>query len=409
MNNSIDKPTSICDIAIVGGGFAGLSLALALKHITRGRLSVIVVNKAIARDDVRASAIAAGARKLLEKIKAWPADLAQPILSMRITDSALDDGVRPPLLNFANDAVEGKPFAHMIENKHLLAILNAAFSKSEIRLIEASVEKTFIEKQQRVLALDDGAQIRAKLVCACDGARSKLREQIKTQMIGRDYAQAAIVTLIAHDELHHGEAIEHFLPAGPFASLPLLDDEQGRHRSSIVWTESKETAAYLLKLPEAEFIEALTERMGHSFGKLSLIGPVQSHPLSIKLARRFIAERLALVGDAAHIIHPIAGQGLNLGFRDVAALAEVVGEALSLGQDIGDAGVLENYQRWRRFDTLSMGIATDGLNALFSNNSILLRAFRSFGLSIVERTAPLKNFFISSAAGSLGDVPRLMR
>jgi 2-octaprenyl-6-methoxyphenol hydroxylase len=409
MTNRIDAPTSIYDVAIVGGGFAGLTLALALRHVGRDRLFIIVIDKAARRDDVRASAIAASARRLLQKIDAWPGEYAQPIRSMRITDSALDDGVRPSLLNFAGDSGDIEPFAHMVENRHLLAALNEAFAKSGIGLINASVTKTSIDRQRRRLDLDDGNTVQAKLVCACDGARSKLREEIRTQMIGRDYNQAAIVTTIFHEEPHLGEAIEHFLPAGPFAALPLLDNEQGRHRSSIVWTESKKDVTALVALPENEFIVALTERLGHSLGKLSLAGPVQSHPLSVKLAPRFIGERLALVGDAAHIIHPIAGQGLNLGFRDVAALTEVVVDAYALGQDIGAMSMLEHYQQWRRFDTLMMGIATDGLNALFSNESIILRGLRSLGLSIVNRTVPLKDFFISSAAGTLGDVPKLMR
>jgi 2-octaprenyl-6-methoxyphenol hydroxylase len=409
MTNRVEEQASIYDIAIVGGGFAGLTLALALRHLSKGRLSLIVVDKSFKRDDVRASAIAAGARRILEKIHAWQPEFAQPIHSMRITDSGLDDGVRPSLLNFAGDVEPDEPFAHMIENKHLLAALSETFSKSGIKLINAGVVKSAVDKLHRSLILDNGTIIQTKLVAACDGARSKLREEIKTQMIGRDYDQAAIVTTIAHEEPHRGEAIEHFLPAGPFAALPLLDDEQGRHRSSIVWTESKKDATALMALPEDEFIVALTERLGHSLGKLSLAGPVQSHSLSIKLARRFVAERLALVGDAAHIIHPIAGQGLNLGFRDIAALAEVIVDALQLGQDIGSVAVLGRYQQWRRFDTLMMGLSTDGLNTLFSNESILLRGLRSLGLSIVDRTVPLKDFFISSAAGTLGDVPKLMR
>ncbi len=403
---------AVYDIAIVGGGFAGLTLALALKQESRNRLSLIVIDKKRkgqqkGQQDVRASAIAAGARRLLRKLDAWPEEkYTQAIHSMRITDSALHDGVRPSLLNFAG---EGEPFAHMVENRHLLASLMLKFSASGIELVDAGVQASDADAYLRTLHLDNGTTIRTRLVAACDGARSKLREEVKAQMIGRDYDQAAIVTTVAHEDPHHGEAIEHFLPAGPFASLPLPDDEQGRHRSSIVWVESKKDAARFSVLPEKEFVAALAERFGYCFGKLLLAGAVQTHSLSVKLARRFIAGRLALVGDAAHIIHPIAGQGLNLGFRDVAALSEVIVDARSLGLDIGDVETLSRYQHWRRFDTLGMAVATDGLNALFSNNSILLRGLRSLGLSLVDRAAPLKDFFIANAAGTLGDVPRLMR
>jgi 2-octaprenyl-6-methoxyphenol hydroxylase len=397
------------DVVIVGGGFAGLTLGLALRHLSRSRLSLALVDKKKQKQDTRALAIAAGARRILEKIDAWPAEFAQPIHSMRITDSGLHDGVRPSLLNFAGEVEANEPFAHMIESHHLQNSLASAFLKSGIATIDASVCKTFIEGQERFLSLDNGSILRTRLVAACDGARSKLREEIKTQLIGRNYDQAAIVTTIAHEDPHHGEAIEHFLPAGPFAALPLIKDEQGRHRSSIVWTENKKSAAQLTALSEEAFLAELTERLGHCWGTLSLAGPIQSFPLSIKLARRFVAERLALVGDAAHIIHPIAGQGLNFGFRDIAALSEVLVDALQLGCDIGAGDILARYQRWRRFDTLMMGIATDSLNTLFSNESIVLRGLRSLGLSIVDRTPPLKDFFIASAAGALGDVPKLMR
>lgn len=407
----VDKP-EIYDVAIVGGGFAGLTLALALQHLARGRLKLILIDKARVApgSDLRASAIASAAKRLLQTINAWPDEKdTQAILSMRITDSGLDDGVRPSLLSFANDSSETDPFAYMVENRILSEKLEEVFSKSGIERRSAYVTETSCDANCRALQLDDGARIEARLVAACDGARSKLREAVKIKMTGRDYAQMALVTTIAHTEPHLGEAIEHFLPAGPFAALPLVDDAQGRHRSSIVWTESKKDAARFLSSAPEEIEGALTERLGYCWGKITLLDRLQGFPLSIKLARQFTGERLALVGDAAHIIHPIAGQGLNLGFRDCAALAEVAVDTLQLGFDIGSPETLARYQRWRRFDTMMMGLATDGLNTLFSNDSMLLRAARSFGLGIVERAPKLKHFFISSAAGTLGDVPRLMR
>lgn len=401
----------IYDIVIVGGGFAGLSLALSLHHLSRGALRLLLVDKKRATaQDLRASAIAAAARRLLQKISAWPDErVTQPIHSMRITDSGLQDGVRPSLLNFAGETKFNEPFAHMVENNQLMNALEKAFAASGINRMNALVERSLCEGNYRHLYLNNGQRLLARLVAACDGARSKLRDEVKVQLIGRDYDQAALVTTISHEEPHLGEAIEHFLPAGPFATLPLVDDQAGLHRSSVVWTESKAEAMRLTGLRREQLTAELTERLGHSFGKVTLLDTVQAFPLSIKLARRFTAERLALVGDAAHVIHPIAGQGLNLGFRDVAALSEVVVDSLQLGFDIGAGEMLSRYQRWRRFDTLMMGIATDGLNMLFSNESILLRGLRSLGLGVVERSEPLKDFFISSAAGTLGDVPRLMR
>ncbi|MES2905956.1 MAG: FAD-dependent monooxygenase [Pseudomonadota bacterium] len=400
------------DIAIVGGGFAGTALALALHSLSKCQLSLVLIDKK--RDaqnaDLRASAIAAGARRLLQKIEAWPNEnLAQPVQSMRITDSALKDGVRPTLLNFISTADGDGTFAHMIENRYLMATLTNALQNSGITQMNAAVAKTEINGQSRVLHLENGETVSARLAAACDGAHSKLREAANIKMIGRDYDQAALVTTITHEEPHHGEAIEHFLEAGPFASLPLTDDTQGRHRSSLVWTERKPDAARLLQSSSDELNAEIAARLGYHWDKIEIIDKVQSFPLSIRLAKQFTAERLALVGDAAHVIHPIAGQGLNLGFRDAAALAEVIVDALRLGQDFGTADILARYQQWRRFDTLMMGAATDGLNALFSKQSILLRGLRSLGLSIVDRTAPLKDFFMQSAAGDLGDVPRLMR
>ncbi len=402
----------VYDVAIVGGGFAGLTLALALHHLGRGRLSLVLIDQKREGplNDLRASAIAAGARRLLQKINAWPDESSvQPITAMRITDSALADGVRPSLLQFIDDKEATEPFAHMVENRLLHSALEAQFAQSGIVRVEASVTSTQNTPQHRQLSLNDGGKINARLVAACDGGRSHLRDQVKIKLIGRDYDQAALVTTIAHQEPHRGEAIEHFLEAGPFAALPLIDDASGQHRSSIVWTERKKDAAALQKLSPEQLRAALFERIGGVWGNITLLDNVQSFPLSIKLARGFVADRLALVGDAAHVIHPIAGQGLNLGFRDVAALAEVVIDGLQLGSDIGAPDILARYQRWRRFDTMMMGLATDSLNSMFSKKSVILRGLRSIGLGLVEQSPRLKNFFISSAAGTLGDVPRLMR
>ena len=209
---------------------------------------------------------------------------------------------------------------------------------------------------------------------------------------------------MAHEREHHGRAEEHFLPAGPFAILPL----NGR-RSSIVWTEQAREAERIVALPDDEFHAELERRFGLHLGEIAAAGPRRAYPLGLSVARSFIAERLALVGDAAHVIHPIAGQGLNLGLRDVAALAETVADAMRLGLDPGSSAVLDRYQRWRRFDTMAMGVATDGLNRLFSNSSDVLRLARDVGLGLVERVPALKGLFIREAAGLTGEVPKLLK
>lgn len=250
----------------------------------------------------------------------------------------------------------------------------------------------------------DSAAISTRLLVAADGARSTIRQAAGIATQGWDYGQSAIVTTVGHERDHNGRAEEHFLPAGPFAILPL----KGR-RSSIVWTEKISEAERLVALPDAAFHDELEQRFKLHLGEITVVGARRVLPLGFFVARAFIAERIALAGDAAHVIHPIAGQGLNMGLKDVAALAEVIVDAARLGLDPGAATVLERYQRWRRFDTMTMGLATDSLNRLFSNRSDVLRLLRDIGLGMVERLPGLKRLFIREAAGLFGDVPKLLR
>jgi 2-octaprenyl-6-methoxyphenol hydroxylase len=396
------------DILIAGGGFAGLALAIALRQGSDGALSVALADPAMDRasGDPRASAIAAAARRLFETIGVWPAiaDGAQPILDMVVTDSRLDHAMRPTFLTFDGEIAPGEPFAHMIENGPMIAALLAKAREQGVDLRPVAVTQ-FQHDPARVTAqLADGSSLSARLLVAADGARSVIREQAGIAIHGWDYDQAGIVTTIAHERDHNGRAEEHFLPAGPFAILPLTG-----HRSSIVWTERKADAARYVALSDAEFLAELEQRFGHHLGDLALAGPCRAFPLGLHVARSFIAERIALIGDAAHVIHPIAGQGLNMGLRDAAALAEAVIDAARLGIDVGAVSVLERYQRWRRFDTMAMGVATDSLNRLFSNNSDVLRLVRDMGLGLVDRMPNLKEFFIREAAGLTGDVPKLLK
>jgi 2-octaprenyl-6-methoxyphenol hydroxylase len=396
-------------IVIGGGGFAGLALALALRQGLGAEMSVIVADPALARRpsrDPRATAIVAACRRLFETIGVWGdvASEAQPILDMVITDSKLEDATRPVFLTFAGQVEPGEPFAHMVENRHLIDALTERAEAQGVDLRAVAVTSYAARADGIDVTLADGTVVEAGLLVAADGARSKLRERAGIATHGWDYDQSGIVVTVGHERDHHGRAEEHFLPAGPFAILPLT----GR-RSSLVWTEERAEAARITALSDDEFLRELELRFGLHLGEIKALDKPHAFPLSYFVARSFVSERLALVGDAAHVIHPIAGQGLNMGLRDVAALAEVVVDAARLGIDFGQADVIERYQRWRRFDTMAMGLATNTLNVLFSNKSTLLRSLRDIGLGLVDRAPPLKELFIRQAAGLAGDVPRLLK
>jgi 2-octaprenyl-6-methoxyphenol hydroxylase len=400
------------DVLIAGGGFAGLTLAIALRQALGPSFAVTVADPALGKTyagDERASAIVAAVRRLFESIGVWERveHEAQPMLDMVITDSRLDDAVRPTFLTFAGEVEPGEPFAHMIENVLLVDALTVKAREAGIDLRPTAVanfNKSSGSAQHIDVTLADGAALAPRLLVAADGARSGIRSRAGITTHGWDYGQSAIVINVAHERDHEGRAEEHFLPAGPFAILPL----KGR-RSSIVWTEPTAEAERIVALPDAEFHAALEQRFKLQLGEIKVLGPRRVHPLGFFVARSFIAERIALVGDAAHVIHPIAGQGLNMGLKDVAALAEVIVDAARLGLDFGAADALERYQRWRRFDTMAMGLATDGLNRLFSNRSDVLRVFRDIGLGLVDRLPALKHLFIREAAGLVGEVPKLLR
>ena len=396
------------DVLIGGAGFAGLALALALRQALGESFSVAVADPALARPpaDGRATAIAAAARRLFEALGVWDAVApnAEPILDMVITDSKLDDAVRPTFLTFAGEVQPGEPFAHMVENRDVLVALVDKAKADGVRLRPDAVADFSADASGVTVRLASGGAVRAKLLAAADGARSAIRERAGIRSVGWSYDQSAIVTTVAHERPHHGRAEEHFLPAGPFAILPLQ-----HNRSSIVWTESAAEAARIMGLDDAGFHAELEKRFGLHLGDIAIAGPRRAFPLGFAAARSFIAERVALVGDAAHVIHPIAGQGLNMGLRDVAALAEAIVDAARLGLDPGGASVLDRYQRWRRFDTMAMGFATDGLNRLFSNRSDVLRLARDIGLGVVERLPAMKSFFIREAAGLTGEVPKLLK
>lgn len=396
------------DIVIAGGGYVGLSLALSVAQASS--LKVLVVDPQPSerlRKDERASAIASAATKMLDRLGVWQSirPHSEPILEMVVTDSKVSDVVRPVFLTFEGETGEGEPFAYMVPNGAMVGSLADAALEAGVDLVERdSVTDFALEGSKVSVSLKSGQTCVANLLVAADGVRSHLRSLAGIPTLRMDYDQVGIVTTVEHERPHEGRAVEHFLPAGPFAILPLTGN-----RSSLVWNERTDDAKRMLGMDDFTFSLELERRFGKQLGKLKELGPRKGFPLGMTLARRYIDPRFVLVGDAAHGIHPIAGQGLNLGFKDVAVLAEVLVDAARLGQDIGAVDVLERYQRWRRFDVVQMGMTCDLLNRLFSNKSDILRHMRDFGLGLVDRLPGLKSYFIEEAAGNRGEVPKLLR
>ncbi|MCF3933376.1 FAD-dependent monooxygenase [Acuticoccus sp. M5D2P5] len=388
-------------IAIAGGAVVGRTLAVALA--SQSHLKVRLFTGPQPGADSRASALAAAGRRLYGRLGVWPmvANLAEPIREMRITDSAADDVIRPDLLHFAGD-VEGNPFAHMVPNEALYEALVARCEALDIETIPASV--TFYTEDERGVSIEasDGGSYGAEILVAADGRRSKIRQISGIGVVERTYEQSGIVGTVVHEEPHHGVATQHFLPNGPFAMLPLTGN-----RSSIVWTERPAFARELVDMDPLLAGLEIERAFGLSLGRLMVEGELQCYPLTAMLARGWFAGRVALAGDAAHVIHPLAGQGLNLGLRDVAALAEGLVESARNGEDLALA--LPRYESQRRGDTTQMALVMDGLNTIFSTRSSLARAVRSVGLGLVDKRTRLKGLFIREAAGVEGDIPRLLR
>lgn len=388
------------DMMVVGAGYVGLAAAVAVKQAAP-HLNIEVVEAApvhVWEKDERASAIITAASKMLDVLGVWDEILAhsQPINRMIVTDSRTSDPVRPVFLTFDGEIEEGKPFAHMVPNVEMVRALRGAAERLGIAIRHSLSATSFTTTStSTTVTLSDGSTIETKLLVACDGVRSKLRDMAGIRTVNWQYGQSGIVATVAHERPHDGVAEEHFLPSGPFAILPLPNN-----RSSLVWTERTDDADRLIASDDLVFEDELQRRFGHKLGELTVVGGRKAFPLGLTLSRAFVAPRFALAGDAAHGIHPISGQGLNLGFKDVAALAETIVEADRLGLDIGSLNVLERYQSWRRFDTFRMGVTTDVLNRLFSNDITPIRIARDFGLGLVERMPKLKDFFITQAAGT---------
>lgn len=397
------------DAVVAGAGLSGLSAALALAE---AGLRVAIVDRTDPRaaaagnavgGDIRTTAISLSSRRLLTALGAWAAvaDAAEPILDILVSDA-----YSPFHMHYDHRAVGDEPMGHIVVNNALKASLLDRLATHPGVTIAApgTIAGLTVTPAAAILALDDGRRLTASLVVGADGRESAVRALAGLRVTRAPYRQSSIVDTIGHDLPHHGRAHERFLPGGPVAMLPLSGD-----RSALVWTERSAVAERIARLDDDAFAAALTERFGDSLGRLRPLGPRRIFPLELVVAERFVAERVALVGDAAHAIHPVAGQGFNLGLRDVAALAEVLADAVRLGLDPGAAAVLRDYQRRRRFDSASLTASTDGLVRLFSNDIAPVRTARGFGLGLVERIPALKRIAIRHAMGTLGTLPRLLR
>ncbi|WP_435661168.1 FAD-dependent monooxygenase [Leisingera caerulea] len=399
------------DILIVGGGLNGPALALALAQTGH---SVTVVDSltpdklADEGFDGRGYALALASQRLLQQTGVWQhvGDNAQPMLEIKVTDGHAGHGPSPFFIHFDHAELEEGPMGYMVEDRFLRrAFLEAMEDAPGITLVSGRTVTAQAPDQTGVtVTLDDGGELRGQILVGSDGRRSGTAQRAGIKRTGWDYGQTALVCAIDHEKPHHGIAHQFFMPPGPLAILPLPGN-----RSSIVWSERTETAKAIHALGDAEYIQALRPRFGDFLGEISLAGKRFTYPLNLTIANSFIGDRLALVGDAAHGMHPIAGQGLNAGLRDVGALAEVITEATRRGEDIGSPLVMERYQQWRRFDTASLAAATDVFNRLFSNDNPLLRLGRDIGMGVAGTIPGLRRNFVREAAGLTGDLPRLLK
>ncbi|MGL4488478.1 MAG: ubiquinone biosynthesis hydroxylase [Rhizobiaceae bacterium] len=397
------------DIVIAGAAYVGMSCAVAIKSAAP-HLAIKVVEAAppgVWEKDSRSSAIAAAGVRMLRQLGVW-GDIepdAQVMRDMIVTDSRTNDPVRPVFLTFEGKPDDEEPFAYMVPNVSMNRALRRKAKELGISVTDGLAATSISNQPASIdVTMANGETVSTKLLVAADGVRSKLRDIAGIKTVHFDYGQSGIVVEVSHERPHDGRAEEHFLPAGPFAILPLKGN-----RSSLVWTERTEDANRLVASDSLLFDTELERRFGHKLGEIKVEGKPKAFPLGLTLAREFIKPRLALIGDAAHGIHPISGQGLNLGFRDVAALAETIVDAARLGIDIGQLDVLERYQQWRRFDTVRTGITTDVLNRLFSNDIAPLRFVRDIGLGLVDRMPRVKDFFIGQASGITPSAPKLLR
>ena len=407
--------TQDVEIAIGGGGLIGSLMAVALARALGETAPIAIFDPAPrfapASDDPRAYALSAASRHMLEVLGIWDdvATEAQPIREIRITDTSLGAAVRQTLLSYNNeieDELTGAPApaSWIVPNAALAEATQAAvLAQRGVRRVVAPIEafKT-VDGAMRLVV--DGAPVSARLLIAADGGNSRLRARAGIRTVRTGHNQSAIVAVVSHARPHDGVAVQHFLPGGPFAILPMTGN-----RSCVTWSETATEARRIMALDDAGFLAELDKRFGGQLGRLELAGGRRAFPLETQVARSLTAERFALIGDAARKVHPIGGQGLNLGIRDIAALAECIADGVRIGLDVADPSILERYERWRRFDAVPSAAAFAGLNRLFSSDFALLRSAREFGLGVVDRLPGLKRRLVTEAAGLNGTVPKMLR
>ena len=416
MDNPAISPISIgmdlnSDIVIVGGGLNGPALALALAQTGR----TVTILDAQSRPtlegasfDGRSYALALASKRLLQAIGVWDAvaDQSQPMLDIKVSDGRAGEGAGPFFLHFDHREIEEGPMGYMLEDRFLRRALLGAMDREPriTQCFDARVETQAISPNGVSVTLADRTEHTARMLIGADGRSSGTASRAGIGRTGWGYGQTALVACVAHERPHEGVAHQFFMPPGPLAILPLPGN-----RSSIVWSETDARAQEIHALNEADYLDVLRPRFGDFLGDISLEGARFTYPLNLTLANAFVGDRLALVGDAAHGMHPIAGQGLNAGLRDVGALAEVISDAANRGEDFASPLVLKRYQQWRRFDTATLAVATDGVNKLFSNDNPILRVGRDIGMGIVNAMPGLRRSFIREAAGLTGDLPKLLK
>ena len=398
------------DIIIVGGGLNGSLLAIAAAKI--GFSTIVLDSKETHSDELssfdgRSYALAASSVRLLKNLDIFEdiRDCSQPILDIEILDGKIVQGPSQFSLHFDNNEIHDGPMGYIIEDRFIQKALFAKIlaSKRIDYKFDSKVIKHYRQGSYISVRLDNGQKLRTKLVVGADGRNSDIAKQAKIKKSGWRYKQNALVCAIEHEIDHKGLAWQYFLPSGPLAILPMTGN-----RSSIVWTEKTKDADAISLLDDNQYMEILNSRLGSFLGKSKLIGGRHSFPLELRIADRFIDDRLALIGDAAHSVHPIAGQGLNAGFKDVAVLAHVLQDSCQRGEDFGSLGVLKRYEEWRRFDSVQLAYSTDLFNRLFSNENEALQLIRNIGIKILDSIPAAKRNIIKEAAGITGELPRLM-